>query len=209
MPDADKPLPETVQELPDIMVGVGAMKLTGGDRPTISFTLSIPATRRNVVEYLPFLSEMTRLGNAYATFKMTQTKLPETPPQAELPLDGEVTGDPFPAWEKLMDKAEVPVCVCPIIATPDGSEPDDVWPKVDWTHADDGTTSVKISHFHAHEAQDYTPAPDVCSLPNKTVSTMDFTQTEDFNAALVKARGRKVVEELPFDEPKPEDAEGA
>lgn len=176
----------------DIDVGIGAMKLTNAPNATISFTVTLPHTADTAARFLPFLAELTRQGRANARFTSAQIRLPDPPKEEELPLDGELSSDPFPAWEKLFAAAEVPVCACPDVAGED-------WPSVDTQINDDGTT-VEICH----------QGP--CTLATVRISTMDFTEVDDFNRAVVKAKGRKPlpeVDDMPFPAPgdKPDGAD--
>lgn len=157
-----------VQSIDDVECKIGGLGFKG---TTVKMSLSFSVTPDAVHKIVPLLADASRLGSAYLTLKLAQTKLPEG---EQLPLDGA-----FPAWEQLFDAAEVPVCQCPAVAGED-------WPTIETVINDDGTT-VEICH----------QGP--CLIAAAKFSTLDFAATEDFNRAVVKAKGRKPVD-LPFDE---------
>lgn len=185
--------PEPEQQQPEPLVNVyasiSAVKVKDGDVATLQFTVNVPLGPS--MSNLMRAADVMRSGGGYLTLAKAQTEFPLDPPKPpETPMDGEIPTDPFPAWEKLFEASEMPVCACPTGADMPLSE---AWPRTAVNAADDGTTTVLVSHV------------DPCPLESKTISTMDFTQTEDFNRAVVKARGLRPVA-LPDESAQPDAA---
>ena len=90
-------------EILDLGVSVGAVKVSGGDHPSIQVTLTIPLTA-STAKYLPFLGDAARLGSMVVDMKLVQQRLREV----------QVSGPQFPGWKEMFGEDGSPARPCGI-----------------------------------------------------------------------------------------------
>lgn len=168
--------PKVADPITEAFAHVGNVRIKDGDITHLEFKVSIAlrdgpdGNERDILH----AARAQRAGGGYVTLRLAQLPMPDPPD----PVDGAVPGDPFPEWNKLFDEAEMPVCVCEALDAPVIMSDFD----------DDGNHMVTVSHEV------------LCPLGvGKRISTADFTTTEDFNRAVVKARGRRATTAPPDD----------
>lgn len=160
----------TADPMTDVFAQISGVKIKDGDTYAVEFKVTVPLNKEDSLGDLLHIVRARRGGGAHITLRLVQQPLPEDP------MDGEIPPEPFPAWEKLFDAAEMPMCECP-----DEEDPAvEAYPRSAWVTSDE-SIAFSVSHM------------DPCKLPDVTISTLDFNTTEDFNRAIVKARGLKAI----------------
>lgn len=164
--------PRTALPMTDVFATISGVKVPDGKGYAVEFKVTVPLTKEDSLADFLHIIRARRAGGARITLRLEQEPLPEPPP----PMDGEIPADPFPAWERMFEASEMPLCECPPNDDPSLTD----YPNAIFDTTAEGTT-VTIEHI------------DPCKLDNAKISSMDFTETEDFNRAIVKARGLKPV----------------